>query len=267
VATPVAPRRTVYAQPVQNAPVRRVPAAQPVAAQRAYAPAAITAQCFTVAPRLETVVLRSGGTALVCTRGDGTLNGWRSPLFPQGAVGAALTPRQMQGATLATTYAAPRMALAVPAPPPGYRLAWDDDRLNPMRGLGTAAGQAQQDQVWTRDIPAQLVTAPQAAVMQAAVPQVTGTYAQPRTSMSTMSAPTRAAAQNYVQVGTFGQPANAAGVKSRLGALGLPVSTSKITRNGKVLQIVYAGPFATPAEARSALATTRNAGFSDAVLK
>ena len=154
-------------------------------------------------------------------------------------------------------YAAAQMANAIPTPPRGYRLAWDDDRLNPMRGLGSATGQVQQDQVWTRDIPAKLVTAPQAAV----------TFAPNRTAVPAMSASTLPAAQSYVQVGTFAQPANAAGAQSRLSALGLPVSTSKTMRKGRVFEVVYAGPFATPAEARSALATSRNAGFSDAILK
>ena len=72
---------------------------------------------------------------------------------------------------------------------------------------------------------------------------------------------------SYVQIGTFGQPANADGVKARLKALGLPVATSKITRKGKVLQVVYAGPFRSTADARNALGLARGAGFADAVLK
>jgi cell division protein FtsN len=84
-----------------------------------------------------------------------------------------------------------------------------------------------------------------------------------------MSAPNSAALPNasYVQVGTFGQPANAEGARARLTALGLPVSTSQITRSGKALQIVYAGPFASSADARAALTTTRAAGFDDAILR
>lgn len=260
---PAAPRGsllgTLFAAP---SPARTTPAPQVVAtpAQPAYrAEAAATGQirCFTSAPRLERVLLRSGGTALVCTRGDGTLTGWRSPLFPAGAgVGAALNNQMMAGATV-LGQTTPTTRASVPTPPPGYRAAWTDGRLNPLRGVGTANGQAQQDQVWTRDIPAQLV------VQQPQQPVT----AKPRTTVSTMSAPQADAAASFVQVGTFGQPANADGAKARLSALGLPVSTSKITRSGKVLQIVYAGPFATTAAAQAALTAARSAGFGDAILR
>ncbi|MBC7477796.1 MAG: SPOR domain-containing protein, partial [Pseudorhodobacter sp.] len=49
--------------------------------------------------------------------------------------------------------------------------------------------------------------------------------------------------------------------------LGLPIATSSITRKGHMLQVVYAGPFASPTQAQSALATTLGAGFTDAILK
>ena len=67
-----------------------------------------------------------------------------------------------------------------------------------------------------------------------------------------------------MQVGSFGLPSNAEGAANRLAALGLPVATGHITRGGKALQIVYAGPFATDAEAQAALAAVRGAGFGDA---
>ena len=151
---------------------------------------------------------------------------------------------------------------AIPRPPAGYQLAWKDDRLNPLRGMGTAAGQAQQDQVWTRNIPAVLVTTtPQAA--------------RARVTVSTMSAPQGQSAKapdvqraaSYVQIASFAQPANADAVKAQLRALGMPVATSQRMSKGKVLQVIYAGPFAALAEAERALALARDAGFSDAALR
>lgn len=146
---------------------------------------------------------------------------------------------------------------SVPKPPKGYKLAWDDDRLNPLRGVGTAEGQAQQDQIWTRDVPADLVVAK---------PQKVATT---RVTVSTMSAPAPQVGGHgsYVQIGTFGQPENAAAVRATLTQLGLPVSTAKIDRKGKVLQVVYAGPFGSAAAAQAALVQARGAGFTDAILK
>jgi len=72
---------------------------------------------------------------------------------------------------------------------------------------------------------------------------------------------------SYVQVGTFGQPANAEGASQRLARLGLPVARSKISKNGKPLQIVMAGPFGSSAEAQAALSAARRAGFGDAFIR
>lgn len=106
--------------------------------------------CYTEAPVAQEVSLASGGAAIVCTRGDGTATGWRPPrqgvVAPQ-AVRASKVP---QGDYVAIE--------PVPTPPKGYELAWKDDRLNPWRGIGTDQGWADQDMVWTRTVPARLVT-------------------------------------------------------------------------------------------------------------
>ncbi|MBJ3762612.1 SPOR domain-containing protein [Maribius pontilimi] len=43
--------------------------------------------------------------------------------------------------------------------PPGYRSAWDDDRLNPNRGKQTLRGALQTALVWTQTVPRRLKTA------------------------------------------------------------------------------------------------------------
>lgn len=47
--------------------------------------------------------------------------------------------------------------------PPGYKSAWNDNRLNPNRGQGTVQGAAQSDRVWSQTVPRVLmpVAAPQ----------------------------------------------------------------------------------------------------------
>lgn len=167
------------------------------------------------------------------------------------AVGmASPVPEAMPAATRPT----------LPKPPKGWILAWKDDRLNPLRGVGTAEGQAAQDRLWTRTVPmVQVVSHPQAT------PRKTGL----RISVSTMSAPATHSpalhgAAGLVQVGAFADPANAARVIARLTAAGLPVSSSPLKGKGKTLQVVYAGPFPVP---EAGLRAVRGAGFPDAILR
>ena len=221
--------------------------------------------CYTNAPVAERVNLRNGGTALVCTRGDGTVTGWRPPIYPDGArVGASLSNPPVAvsaGRARATAPAAPaaEYAAANPAPalPNGYRAAWKDDRLNPNRGRGTAAGQAAQDQIWTRDVPAQLVTDKAKKTARKSK----------NVSVSTSNSAPQGAASIWVQVGTFGVKANATRAAQKLAAIGLPTAKSRITKDGKALEIVLAGPFGSAAEAKAALSMARNANFGDAILR
>jgi hypothetical protein len=233
--------------------------------------------CYTSAPVAEVVRLRNGGTAVVCTKGDGGLSGWRPPIYPAGSpVGVALTDpviqapaaragndpvRMANGVTTATTT---RVAIGtIPQPPKGYKQAWTDDRLNPQRGQGTASGQAAQDQIWTRDVPAKLVADQPRSKARVTV-STKSTPSQPAAQKPSTQATTRAA---LVQIGTFGVASNADGAASRLAALGLPVAKGQTTKGGKTLQIVFAGPFASTTEALEALSAVRRAGFSDAFVR
>ncbi|MGL4321211.1 MAG: SPOR domain-containing protein, partial [Paracoccaceae bacterium] len=229
--------------------------------------------CFTNTPVPVRVALTTGGTAVLCTRGDGTLEGARAPIYPQGSgPGASLTEPQfaaraqtapsnvVTGSGAGQTSAA---AARVPAPPPGYQTAWDDDRLNPNRARGTAEGQNMQDQVWTRETPARLVS--EVAAEEAPRGNVTAsTKTEPAAPVRQQQA---AASGLYVQVGTFGVPDNAAGARATLQSLGLATARANITQGGRALTIVLAGPFGSSGEAQAALNAARGAGFGDAFIR
>ena len=42
-------------------------------------------------------------------------------------------------------------------PPKGNRPAWEDDRLNPYTGVGTRAGKAKMEMVWSKTVPRYLI--------------------------------------------------------------------------------------------------------------
>jgi hypothetical protein len=239
--------------------------------------------CHASAPVAERVKTRNGGTVVVCTRGDGTLTGWRPPIYPQGAgVGAALTDpvvasRGDHGAGHFSHGVSGRdgdgysQGHAVPTPPKGYKLAWKDDRLNPNRGKGTAQGWADQDQVWTRKVPSELVADQPTKQRKKKVVYVqSGTTVITSTKGQAATAPVEkkvAKGGAFVQVGTFGVVSNADGAAARLQGIGLPVARAKITSGGRAMQIVMAGPFGSAADAAAALSMARRAGFGDAFIR
>jgi len=238
--------------------------------------------CYSSAPVAERVKTRNGGTVVVCTRGDGTLTGWRPPVYPQGAgVGAALTDpvvasRGDHGGNHFNHGVSGRdgdgysQAHAVPTPPKGYKLAWKDDRLNPNRGKGTAQGWADQDQVWTRKVPSELVAEQPATKRKKKVFAQSGTTVITSTKGQAATAPVEKKAAKggaFIQVGTFGVASNADGAAARLQGMGLPVAWAKITSGGRAMQIVMAGPFGSAADAAAALSMARRAGFGDAFIR
>ena len=81
------------------------------------------------------------------------------------------------------------------------------------------------------------------------------------------AAPKATGPGRYVQVGAYGQPANAQAAVQRIINAGLPARTSKITRAGKTIQVVLAGPFTSSAALNSGLQTSRSVGFSDAFVR
>ena len=193
-----------------------------------------------------------GGSVVVCTATNGSLTGARPPIYPEGSgVGASLSATPYPGATipLAGGKSGGVRPLASSAPPAGFETAWRDDRFNPMRGKGTVQGQAAQDKVWTRDVPAQ---------------EIASIVKPGHVRKSVSIAPVGV---YYVQVGTFGEPSNADKVRARLAGLGLPISNSRFEQHGRTLQVVYAGPFSSGSEAHSALGIAHQNGFSDAFIR
>lgn len=163
-------------------------------------------------------------------------------------VGGMNAPVSLAAPIIASYAASMPQAATVPPVPAGYRPAWNDDRLNPYRGVASASGNAQMAQRWTNDVPAQLQEAGIASV-----------------SVSSKSAALVVAqAARFVQVGTYSIAENADQARARLRALGLPVAASRVVQGGRELQIVYAGPFDSADALGAALGAARGAGYRDA---
>ncbi|MBW7921257.1 MAG: SPOR domain-containing protein [Rubellimicrobium sp.] len=167
-----------------------------------------------------------GGVAYRC--GGAAIDPLSSATLSLGGIERALeAPRRMTRAPVSNPVTAP----AAITPPPGYAPVWDDGRINPARGLAAAA-------------PAIVTRAPAPATVTAA--------------------PAPAAGHRFVQIGTFGEAANAQRALATLQGLGLPAATQNVTRNGRSLTVVAAGPFADGAALQAALAAARRAGYADA---
>ncbi|NEX47074.1 SPOR domain-containing protein [Pseudotabrizicola algicola] len=272
----------VVMAPAVRAPVPVAPGAPPQPAASAAKPVAPPPQtaervgttagggkigCYKNAPVAERFRLQNGGSIVLCTRGDGDLTHARAPRLLEGAAAVApsgyvVGPDPAAGVGMREQGRVALSSQDRPAVPKGFKPAFDDDRLNPDRAKGTREGWAQQDQIWTREVPARLIADVEKEKGKRVVVRKVYT-----SSKSEAAAPQRAASGAYVQVGTFGQASNADGASSRLARLGLPVARAKTTKNGKALQIVMAGPFGSSGEAQAALSAARRAGFADAFIR
>lgn len=129
----------------------------------------------------------------------------------------------------------------------------------------SAKGDAQTELIWTNTVPRRLVKAKVKArqVRVAAVNTVVSSKnyvaAKPKAQTSSKA--------RYVQVATFGDPANASRTMQRFQGSGLPVSARNSARGGKSYKIVYLGPFNSSAQLQSAMSAARRAGFGDAVYR
>lgn len=177
--------------------------------------------------------------------------------------------------------------------PEGYKMAWEDGRLNPKRAHQTLDGRRKMLLTWSSTVPRQLIdsytgeevsryfpdlkypyTSPrqQAAAEQVAktkTPQVQ--VITPKATVSSKSAPQKTRAQaathRFVQVGAFRNPANVRAAVARLTRAGLPVKLGVSTSGKSQTQLVLVGPFARQDALTSALNRARKAGFGDAFLR
>lgn len=210
------------------------------------------AGCPADAPFGQRVVATDGRRGLLCTATPAQVVS--GPVAVAQAVPALVSipvPPPAQTGPLKVTVTPPMTVAARPVVPPSYRPVWTDDRLNPHRGGRSAAGRVAMATVWTDTVPRRLVDPNDKGLGPVA--------GQMR--VSTRSAP--AMAGQFVQVGVFGETANAIAAAARLAALGLPV---RRVRRGAG-ESVLAGPFADPSAARAALIASRAAGFADAYLR
>lgn len=82
-------------------------------------------------------------------------------------------------------------------------------------------------------------------------------------------APTASGATSgqFVQVGTFGVPANAQAAAQSIARSGLPARIGRVRRGGKSYQVVLAGPFGDPEALKGGLRQARALGFDDAFVR
>ena len=181
-----------------------------------------------------------------------------APTYSAPAVRLAPMPVTTVSAAVAASPVVQTVVQTTIVPPKGYVAVWADGRLNPMRGPRTAEGEDAMNQIWTRTVPARLIPVTAAAPAGATAPaKVTYLAYEPQSAVrvSTSNAETG----RFVQVGSFGVPANAAKAEAQLRALGLPVETGRV----HALQTVMVGPLAA-GQVASALAAVHSAGFADA---
>lgn len=125
------------------------------------------------------------------------------------------------------------------AVPPGFAPAWHDDRLNPRRARGTAAGEAQMNRLWSATVPRVLLPGYH--------------LAGPESS----TAPTT---RRYVDAGAYRNPQNARRVVRHLQGGGYPVEVRLRNRR----QAVFAGPFVSAEDQQNALLFLHRSGLTKA---
>ncbi|UWQ90165.1 SPOR domain-containing protein [Rhodobacteraceae bacterium M382] len=157
--------------------------------------------------------------------------------------------------------------------PEGYRrVEREDDRMNPMRGVRTAAGDAQSAQIWTNTLPktlkpvptqAQIITLPTSTARSPA--EATHVRVSTRSASQAQSLP-RVSTNRYIRVATYETDAVARETAQNLAGTGLPMRLGSLNKGGKSYRVVLAGPYSSDSVAERDLARVRAAGFGSARL-
>jgi hypothetical protein len=203
---------------------------------------------------------------------------------PQTIRGARTTTR------VATASQAPALKVPEPRLPAGYKSVWTDGRLNPERGVRTAHGDATMALIWTETVPRRLVAetgqdGTLSNVHRRLIAQgsgtTTGTKSVPKSvtarvakqkNVQVAAVTPKAKTQGvttgrFVQVAAFGVSSNAQTTAQKFARLGLPVVMREQVYKGRVLNVLYLGPFASNTDLRGGLSTAKSQGFSDAFVK
>ncbi len=300
VATKPAPkpiRPTTKKKPLFTTPVAVPPATQPTTKPAAPAPKTTTRRPTNQPPR-------AAGTASDCRGGAATHKGMKVRCGPQtelpytpGTGGPTSQPPKMRfdqqnsslrrpaPGTVVREGEVARNVRVVPkhvyeanlvnnvatSIPDGYRLAFDDGRLNSRRAEMTFEGKAQSDRIWDRRVPRKLL--PQ-KIGEGPVVTRRNTIEPSLTSGPTVSTKSvspekalRLAGTPYVQVATFTDARAAQAAAREIRKLGLPVRIGKFEQAGIVQRMVLAGPFKDRTAVEEAIAIAHSAGFTGAFLR
>ena len=265
-APPAASQATASATTTTATTTARTTAVRPAAAATATATATTITRPPAAAPTAPQPVTRPGGVAR-CPGMTGLtgqyLFGRCGPqaVHPGDAARGIVRPGpSMNGASLGR-----------PVVPEGFRPAFDDGRLNPLRGPRTAAGDAQMAQVWTDQLPRRLVSdvAPGSASRGAPQPVTRARAPLPQALASDAAAARVEIPANHrnILAGTYADRAAADRALVQLSAAGQPTRLGVIARETGQVYAVVAGPYPSIEALVAGYRATRSAGFAGAVTR
>lgn len=126
-----------------------------------------------------------------------------------------------------------------------------------MRDELLAAGQVYMETMPQEEAVPEVVSAEPEPIVQEVV--------QPVQPVQTQKVITVAPTGTYIQLGAFGNPANAAKAEQAASSFTKVITTTKAQGN-RTLSVVKAGPYANPAEAEQALKQLKQLGYRDAYI-